>query len=314
MNRKGGFFSNFLLVLLLVALGVALYYLYQYWPREPVSLDRVSIDEPSTPVENSVPSKQFYERMRYADRVITYSIASSCSSARAQDMRQAMDNLESQTTLSFIENELEPQILVLCSDVAPEAGQENYFVAGEGGPARVLNSTVYSVIFEGKVALYREDSCSGAKVATHELLHALGFDHNNNPESILYPTLRCSQTIDSEIIQSINKLYLADSLPDLIVHSVTATKSGRYLNFHVEVLNQGLIPSETVSLGIYANDVLVETFDVGAISIGARKILDVENLKVPGDADTIIFAVDGAQTIQELDEQNNRATLRLVQQ
>ena len=310
MNKKGGGFANFILFLLLVALGIASWYLYQFWPREPITLDRVVVDEPSTIVLNDVPSKQFYARMRYADKSISYSIASSCSSERADSMREAFSNIEAITVLKFVESS-KSEINILCSDVAPEAGQENYFVAGEGGPSRVLNSTFYSVILEGKISLFREDICSGAKVATHELLHALGFDHNNNKNSILYTTLKCDQTIDSEIIDSINELYSTASLPDLTVYSVNATKGGKYLNFHIEILNQGLVTSDSLSLGIYSNDKLIDTFDVGAVSVGARKILDVENLKVPSGANSIVFFADYNNSISEFDEFNNKATLKL---
>ncbi len=313
MNNRGGFFSVLFLIILLAGLCYSGYYLYEFWPREAITLDRVNIDEPTNIVLNDVPSKQFYARMRYSDKSISYSIAPSCSSERSNSMRQAFSDIEEVSLLTFVESS-NAEIKILCSDVAPEAGQENYFVAGEGGPSRVLNSTYYSVILEGKISLFREDSCSSAKVATHELLHALGFDHNNNPSSILYPTLKCDQTIDSEIIDSINELYSTPSLPDLTVYSVNATKGGKYLNFHIEILNQGLVTSEGLSLGIYSNDKLIDTFDVGAVSVGARKILDVENLKVPSGANSIVFFADYDNSISEFDEANNKATLRLVEQ
>lgn len=313
MKRDGGFFGTVVLIILFAVLGVSLYYLYQYWPREPVDFEGFEFTDTTPLVANAVPSKQFYLRMRYPDREITYSIASSCSSERVASMQEAFDSIEDATALRFV-SDTTAMIKVLCSDIAPEAGQEDYFVAGEGGPARVLNSTLYSVILEGKIALYRDDDCPGAKVATHELLHALGFDHNNNPQSILYPTLRCDQQIDPEIIASINKLYESDALPDLLFFTASATKSGRYLNFHIEVLNQGLIPSDSVTIGLYSDDELIETFELGAIGIGSRKILDVENLKVPADATTLVFVADDGDNIAELYENNNRATLRLIPQ
>lgn len=312
MQRKGGFFYGFFLISLLVALGFSAYYLYQFWPREPVNLHAVS-NESNVVVQNDLPSKQFYQRMRYQDRIISYSISDSCATERVSAMKRAFSNIESLTVLKF-EPVLhgDPMLHVLCSNLAPEAGHEDYFVAGEGGPSRVLNSTLYSIILEGKIALYRDDTCEGGKVATHELLHALGFDHNNNPRSILYPTLKCDQEIDSEIIQSINKLYLQDNLPDLFFFSTAATKSGRYLNFNVEVLNQGLRESAVSDVKVYADNELAGKFDIGSVGVGARKILNVENLKIPLDASTIVFIVDEDNKVIELFENNNQATLRLV--
>ncbi len=315
MNKRGGFFWGFFLFVLLAALGVSLYYLYIYWPREPVDLQIVPGNSgTNVVVENNLPSKQFYQNMRYQDKLITYSIANSCSSDRISDIEEAFMNIESLTVLAFDRTNGDAMIKVLCSDVAPEAGQENYFVAGEGGPSRVLNSTLYSVILEGKISLFREDRCDGAKVATHELLHALGFDHNNNPESILYPTLECSQQIDSEIIESINLIYQPESLPDLFFYISTATKSGRYLNFNIEVLNQGLRESAPTEISVYSEDKFVEKFDIGAVGIGSRKILTVENLRLPGDTDKITFIVDEENNVDELYDNNNQAVLRLVPQ
>ncbi len=317
MNKRGGFFYVFFLIILLGALVFSAYYLYIYWPREPVDLQIVPDNylQNKTLIENNLPSKQFYHKMRYSDRVITYSIADSCTSDRASAMKGAFANLEARTVLKFGQiNSNDAMIKVLCSDVAPEAGQENYFVAGEGGPSRVLNSTLYSVILEGKISLFREDKCDGSKVATHELLHALGFDHNNNLASILYPTLKCDQEIDTEIIDSINRLYRHESLPDLVFYLATATKSGRYLNFNVEVLNQGLSVSGPTKVSVYADNEFADNFDIGAVSIGSRKILTVENLKLPGDTNKIVFVVDEENTAPELFENNNQIILRLVEQ
>ena len=136
----------------------------------------------------------------------------------------------------------------------------------------------------------------------------------HNSKSILYPTLKCNQEIDLEIIESINKLYSVESLSDLVIYSVNATKSGKYLNFHIEILNQGLVSSGNVFLGVYSGEKLIDKFDIGAVSVGARKILDVENLKVSSNAKSIVFYVDYDNLVVELDENNNKATLRLVGQ
>ncbi len=317
MNKRGVFFYIFFLIVLLATLLIATYYLYIYWPRQPVDLQIVPDDSLQNKplVENNLPSKQFYHSMRYQDRAITYSIADSCAGDRVSEMKGAFANIAARTVLTFEQiNSDDAMIKVLCSDVAPEAGQENYFVAGEGGPSRVVNSTLYSVILDGKISLFREDKCAGAKVATHELLHALGFDHNNNPASILYPTLKCEQEIDSEIIDSINRLYHYESLPDLVFYLATATKSGRYLNFNVEVLNQGLSVAGPAKISVYSDDELADTFDIGAIGLGSRKILTVENLKLPRDTNKIVFVVDEENKVQELFENNNQVILRLVEQ
>lgn len=308
MNKRAGFFSALFIVILLTVIGYAGYYLYQNFPREAIQLTGQKV--PEITVDNTIPSKQFYENMRFPDRKINYHISEACSETKTNYMKQALDTIESRTLLSFNPTSKEESVLnILCSDVSPQAEEQNHFVAGEGGPSRVLNSTLYSVILEGKVALYREGNCNNANVAIHELLHALGFDHNNNPKSILYPTLKCDQTIDEEIIDSINELYSVESNPDLMFAELDASKAGVYLNFHMEVLNRGLKKADNVKVSIYADDKFVDEFELNSISIGAKKIIDVENLKVPLNVATIEFIIDPENEIPEIYEDNNRVKL-----
>jgi len=310
MNKKAGFFNNLLIILMLGALVAAGYYLYINFPREAIQL--ITQRTPDIQVNNTLPSKQFYDNMRYSDRIITYHISESCPESKSDRMKEALDTIEAKTIISFISTEKEnAQIKILCSDISPDADEANHFVAGEGGPSKVLNSTLYSVIIEGKVALYREGSCDNSNVEIHEVLHALGFDHNNNPKSILYPTLKCDQQIDQEIIDSINELYETESLPDLVFDEVSANKSGRYLNFHIEVLNRGLKEAKSVEVGIYAGNTLVDSFDLKDITIGAKKIIDVQNLKVPFNAEKIDFVIDHESEIPEISEDNNKVVLTI---
>ena len=313
MNKKAGFISNFILILLLTALGFSIYYLFQYYQTTPIAFKNFTIGDDNIEVNNSISSKQFYPRMRYQDRIINYYISPSCSPEKTDSMKEAFEILKSRTIISFNQVSKSNSVLnILCEDISPEAEEKDHFVAGEGGPSRILNSTLYSVILEGKIALYREGQCDNLNVALHELLHALGFDHNNNPKSILYPTLKCDQMIDEEIIDSINRLYLTNSLPELLFFKANAEKDGRYLNFHIEVLNQGLQSSPATKIGVYAGKEFIQNFDIGEITIGSKKILDVENLKIPSKSDNIIFIIDEKNEIKEIDKNNNKVTLNLV--
>ncbi len=303
MNRNG-FFEAILIILLVITIIYGSYYLYQNFPRESIQL--IEQKESEIKVINQVPSKQFYDNMRYSNRKINYHISELCPESKTKKMLEALDLLESKTILIFNPTSKSESVLnILCSDISPQAEEENHFVAGEGGPSRVINSTLYSVILEGKIALYRDGNCDNANIAIHETLHALGFDHNNNKKSVLYPTLKCDQEIDLEIIESINKLYRTESLPDLLFEKVNATKSGRYLNFHIEVLNRGLVNSKSVIVGIYADGEFIDLFDLEDISIGSKKIIDVQNLKVPLNAKEIKFVIDYENKINEISEDNN---------
>jgi len=251
---------------------------------------------------------QFYQHMRYSDRNISYKVESACNEEKSSNIRKAFEILSERTILSFNEVLENPEIKILCSDVAPEAEEKGHFIAGEGGPSEIINTTNFAVILSGKVSLYRENKCDEPKVAIHELLHALGFDHYNNKASILYPITSCDQQIDSEIVEMIDKLYKVDSLPDLIIESIEATREGRYLNFDINISNVGLIKSKDADLQLFFEDDKIANFSIGKLDIGEKKILAVENLRLPSRADKITFVVE-SEDIGELSLANNRAEI-----
>jgi len=250
---------------------------------------------------------QFYPHMRYSDRVINYRIESACSLEKFNNIKRAFEILSERTILSFDEVLENPEIRILCSDVAPKAEEKGHFIAGEGGPSEIINTTNFAVILSGKVSLYRENKCDEPKVAIHELLHALGFDHYNNKASILYPITSCDQQIDSALIEMIDELYGADSLPDLVIESIEATREGRYLNFDINISNVGLVNSKDAELNLFFEDEKIANFSVGDLEIGEKKILSVENLKLPSRADRIAFVVESNDS--ELSLSNNRAEI-----
>lgn len=308
--KKGSTSGVFILLLLFIILGISLYFLYLNFPREPVVLKEIVNPGNEEIIEYSS-SEQFYKSMRYKDKSISYFISPSCDEEKRQDMVDAFLILEEKTILDFVLDSENAEINVLCSDVAPEVGQEDYFVAGEGGPSEIINSTLYSVILKGKISLFRNDRCDKSKVAVHELLHALGFNHNQNPKSILYPTLNCEQEIDEETLRDIDKLYSVEPKPDFEIFKVEASKGGRYLNFDIEVINQGLVDADNVKLTVYSRDRKVEDFELNEIKIGARKILNVNNLKLPFSDKKVKFVIDDENDIPELFENNNVVELVL---
>jgi len=294
------------IILLVTLLVGALYLLWTYIPTEQVEFEaykaEVSADLPTK-------SSQFYPNMRYPKSEITFFLSSACSNKKKKDFREATKILESTTILKFSETPSEEHdITISCSNVAPKPDQENHFVAGEGGPSLFINTSRYATILEGEIALYRAETCDTPNIALHELLHALGFDHNSNEDSIMFPLTDCDQTIDSEITSEINRLYSQPALADLTIDSIDANKSGRYLNFELIVANIGLLKIETSSVDIIANNEVIKTFDLGDMNIGAKRHLTVSNLRIPKNADEIKFVA--ITSVQEISKENNEATIR----
>lgn len=255
---------------------------------------------------------QFYPNIRFSNKIISYEIESACSLEKREEVERAFDILSDNTVLMFREVIDKPEISILCSNIAPKPEQKNHFIAGEGGPTVIINTSLYSVIFKAQVSLYRTEKCSTPNVAIHEILHALGFEHINNEKDILYPVTNCDQKVGEETIKEINSLYAVDSAPDLSIEKVSANRSRFYLNFDISVSNLGLKKSKPVFLKVYSDGELVKVFeDLGEIEVGVSKSLFVQNIKVPARVGNITFEIEQMPFTEEISLINNKAFLSL---
>ncbi len=256
-------------------------------------------------------SNQFYPSMRFPDKEIGYEFADECDDLRKENVRKAFSIIDEMSVLSFSEEGDKEKISILCSKIAPRTEDKGHFVAGEGGPTKILNASVFYVIKEAQIELYRNEKCETPNIAIHEILHALGFDHNSNEESILYPITSCQQEIDDSLINSINHIYSIESLPDVSIVKVDLNKTGRYLNFEIVLGNQGLKDYEESQLKVYADEEEIGNFKIDKIEIGHSKIFSVTNLKISREAKKISFEIESSLTINELNKENNKAIINL---
>ena len=201
------------------------------------------------------------------------------------------------------------QIVIGCSIDSYEA-EKNVFVAGEGGPVKFLNSTLYPIILKGKVILYDESKCDYPVTELHELFHVFGFDHINDSKMIMYPYVNCKQIINPEIISQLIILYSIPSLPELYFANVSAIKDGKYLNISIQINNIGLAMAKQVNLEIYADGKKLKTYDFGEMDYGAGSSLHVSNLELPFSNVKIIKLVI-VSSITELEKENNILELKL---
>lgn len=255
-------------------------------------------------------SAQFYPNMRFQNKEISYTIGSACDEKKKKNVQEAFSILSQETMLSFSESP-NGEIDILCSQVSPESGEEGHFVAGEGGPSEIINATKYYIILKGKVSLYRDEKCKTPNIALHEILHALGFDHNTNENSIMYPVTSCNQEFDSYIAQEINRLYAISSDPDLVVERVNANRTGRYMYFKAIVANYGLKDAGEAKLVVFVDGENIKEFDLGLIQIGTKKSIEVTNLRMPAESENITFSAFTNQS-KELSYENNNLKLVVV--
>lgn len=312
-----GVFSGILIVLLVSTVFVASYLVYDNWPRDSVPLvpmhrtsSNTSVPPITSQVNSSARSLQFYPNMRFPSDQISYGFSSECTQEKEDSVRGAFAILEEKTRLRFSPSS-SPQIMITCSELAPEPAIKDHFVAGEGGPTEIINGSVYALILAGKISLYREERCDSPHIALHEVLHVLGFDHNTNPRSILYPTLDCAQTLDTYFVDDLNRLYATPTQPDLVIIEATGNTSGKYLSFETLLENQGLANVDEVTLRVRADGRVVKDFSIGNLTMGTKKLLTVSNLNVGRGAREVILEIDPLNAITELHEDNNDLSLSL---
>ena len=228
------FFAAIFLVIVVVLLGGYSFYLFMSEELEFTANPR---NYDFNIGNNSNSSMQFYPNLRYQDKEITYRIFN-CEKKKNQDMRDAFDYLENLTILDFQEVDSGEEIYVTCNETT--RFQKNMFIAGEGGPTWTVRAGLYNVIFKGEILLISDSQCEKPNVAIHELLHALGFNHSNNENNIMYPISSCKQTIGEQIPELINNLYSVESLSDLAFENASALKHGLYLDINLSIRNIGL--------------------------------------------------------------------------
>lgn len=295
-----------ILIFFFVVLSVGVYFLWWMFPSSPVEYPQFFANLSGL----SANSNQFYPNMRYPDRIITYTIEPACNDKKVYEIEEAFSVLSNDTILRFKNGNGNGEIKYLCSEIAPTSEEKGHFIAGEGGPSKIINSSDFYIITLGRVSLYRSDKCPEPKVALHETLHALGFDHNTNEDSIMYPVTNCNQQVDPYIIDEINRLYSIDSLPDWAIEKVSAVKRGIYLDFDIVFGNYGLRKAENAKLEIYSGNTNVKEYEINTTDIGMRTSLSVQNLRANRDSSIIRFEIASSEA--ELSKKNNVVELALT--
>jgi len=256
-------------------------------------------------------SMQYYPNMRFPETNISYKI-SGCPLQKENEMESAFGIIENLTTLRFYPVTDGEEISVTCEEENIPGENFGFFIAGEGGPTNITKSGNFAVISYGQILLIRNSDCPKPNIATHELLHVLGFQHSTNPENIMYNVTNCDQTIGEDTIQLINNLYSTPSYPDLAFENVSATMSGRFLNLDLTVTNEGLTDAGNSILEIYADGNLAKELNLEPIKSGYGRIIHMENIWVP-QINVKEIELDIASNFSELDKENNKINLEINQ-
>ena len=286
----------------------SLMFMYQNLPQAPIEMKRGGIIPEDIAIIAYGTTPVFIKNLRFNHNHISYFIEAGCSEIRENAMIEAFGIFEDEMDLiSFyeVENKIEADISVGCSDDYIELG-ENLFVAGEGGPSKIINTSIFKLIEKGKISLYNDPQCDYPIVELHELSHVFGFDHSDNPSNIMYNVSRCDQRITDDMIELIDKLYSIEPLADALISELTAVKKGRYLDFNITILNEGLIGIDSINLTVVAGGKEIQLIDLGELDVGYGRTLKATNVKLPSiNVEKVDFILDADNIVRELNEENN---------
>lgn len=275
-------------------------------PGEPVELEVNYLGSEAPVVIEYGIVPVFEENLRFSHDSISYSIGEGCDEARRVDMINAFDIFSDRVgIISFYETSGDgPDISVGCSDEFIKLAGD-LFTAGEGGPSKIINTSGFKIIEEGRILLYKSEDCNYPIVALHELGHVFGFDHSGDPSNIMYNTSNCDQRMSDDMVELIRSLYSIEPLADARISNANAVVRGRYLDFNISILNEGLRDIGDLDLTILVDGKEIENINIGKIEVGFGRTLRVENMRIPRSIEKIEFIVDVDDLIRELNEDNN---------
>lgn len=223
----------------------------------------------------------FLPNMRFDTDSISYSFVE-CDRESQDRMKQAFQIISDETQdVIFYENQF-PKITIYCAQQKDEQ-RNSTFVAGEGGPNKVILSDLYPLIIDGKIYLYNlenKKNCEYPIVELHELMHVFGFDHINKTDEILYPYVKCEQRITQDIVNELKRIYSEKPKADLTLQNLSALMHGNYLDFNITILNRGLVSATNIKLEIIGTEKIIETIEVDNISPGISQTITVKNILV----------------------------------
>ncbi len=286
---------------------IAVFLLWNYWfvPFNEFSLSKTKKTSSEFLTENITESKmQFYDNMRFPNKEISYKI-DRCPLQKEDEMEHAFKIIENLTVLEFYPVAKNEEITVTCGQKVKI--EEDFFIAGEGGPTDITKSGQLKVITHGRILLLRESQCPDPVIPIHELLHVLGFVHSPNPKNIMhnFSSNDCDQEIGEEIPKLLNNLYSIPSRPDLVIIEAIPKIDGRYLNANITIRNQGLKESPKSKIVIYEDEKKLYDAEIEKLEIGYGTKIMLKNIKLERFSfKEIIFNIESNST--ELETSNNK--------
>lgn len=176
-----------------------------------LSTDEVESYTATTPWEKNIDIKissyindNYYSTPRWSDKIITFNISDGCRLSKAKVIREEFAILKNKTNISidFQETNSNADIYFICKDSINYDIDKGYIVSG-----LTTLTEVGTRITSARIELLNGFSNSDGKTILHEVIHALGLQHSENDESVMYPIGYDKQRLDNDTISQLNNLY-----------------------------------------------------------------------------------------------------------
>lgn len=289
---------------------IVLLFLFIYWfiPLDTTEFNLLSNSNSNFSLDSSENNTlQFYQNMRFSSTNISYKIEG-CPLQREDDMEWAFEIIGEETILDFYPVTYGEDITVTCEETDKVQGR--LFIAGEGGPTNITVTRDFNIIESGQILLIKDSDCERPNIALHELLHVLGFNHSKNSKNIMYEISRCDQTIGSDIINFINKIYSIPSQPDLVFENASALMHGKYLNINFSIRNNGIKNAQGSIVRIIADGKQVEEVEIPPIEIGYGRKVSMTNILIKQiNVERIEFVIEN--NFEEMSKTNNKVVFEI---